>query len=96
MEFKRSCYLQGIVAASVFNSARTSWEQDVFTPFNFVPRPAADCRHDEIVMALRSELQMFTPEQIPQARKAWFEDLTRRNIPKVEQILLEVFSGFGG
>lgn len=94
--FKRQCYLQGIVAASIYNARRTSWEQDILTPFNFVPRPAEDCRHDEIVMALRAELCMLKPEEIPLARQKWFETLTQQKIPKVEEILLEVFSGLGG
>jgi hypothetical protein len=96
MAFKRNCYLQGIVAASVYNSRRTEWRQEIFTPFNFVPRAATDCQHDEIVMTLRGELSGLTPEQIPLARAKWFETLTKQNVPKVEEILLEVFSGLGG
>jgi hypothetical protein len=94
--FKRDCYLQGIVASAVYNSRRTDSSQDILTPFSFVPRPAEDCQHDEIVMTLRAELSVLTPEQIPLARQKWFETLTQQKIPRVEEILLEVFSGLGG
>jgi hypothetical protein len=94
--FKRQCYLQGIVAASVYNARRTDWKQDVLSPFDFVPRPPDQCMHDEHVMTLRAELCALTPEQIPQARQKWFETLTANNVPNAERILLEVFEGFGG
>jgi hypothetical protein len=47
-------------------------------------------------MALRAELCLLKPEEIPLARQKWFETLTQQKIPKVQEILLEVFSGLGG
>jgi hypothetical protein len=94
--FKRECYVAGIVAASCFNSQRTDWKQHVFSPMEFVPRSPEENQHDEIILMLRDELSTLQREHYPLARERWFKTLTENKVPDVEQILLEVFSAYGG
>lgn len=68
----------------------------MLTPWDFIARSAEETQHDEIVLMLRSELSSIPPEHIPAARQKWFETLTAKGVPDVEEILLEVFEAFGG
>lgn len=92
--FKRSLYVAGTVAASIFNSRRTGHDQHIFSPMDFVPRPAEETQHDEIVLMLREQLMDLKPEDHAMARKTWAENLTSKGLD-AEEIILEVFEGLG-
>lgn len=53
MIFKRQCYLAGIGAAAIYNVNRTSPEQQVFNPDDFVPRSQAEAERENLVRSIR-------------------------------------------
>lgn len=92
VEFKLKHYFAGIVAAEVWNSQRRADSQHLWTANEFIPRPAKDVQHDEIVLMLRQQLMELPPEHHAAARETWLKNLSSKGLD-AKEILLEVFEG---
>ena len=90
--FKRNCYLQGIVAAAVYNSQRSEANQHVFKPREFVAMTPSEAEREELIEELLGQYAVIPPEKRDQARAIWLENLTKAGRTDAEEILEEVFS----
>lgn len=91
-DWKRSCYLQGIIASCIYNVHRTKDSDHIFSAQDFVPRPATESERDEIVWQLKKLPFQTMPEQERQQAKAtWKEKLLALGRKDVDVILDSVF-----
>jgi hypothetical protein len=89
--FHRTCFLQGIVAASVWNVQRTQHSQHLFDPMEWVPRSQQDAQREELILLFRRELNAIPPAGLPGARKKIEDQLIKIGRDDVDEILEQIF-----
>lgn len=92
--FKRECYLAGIVAATVCNVNRTSANQRIFEPWDWVPRSVEEQQKEEIMLMFRKTLSQTPPDPVfMEGTKRSIEKKIREIRPKdAEEVIAAVFA----